>query len=103
MSELKRSIPASRVFSDDYRSSFQIGAGANKVIKATPGFLHAIIVGKDVAGGIIEVSDHASDGDANVKVHLEDPNVGTYIIDAEFEVGIAVDQTTQTHVTYIYR
>lgn len=103
MSEVKQSIPASRVFPDDYRLSYQASAAANIVVKSKPGFLHAIIVGKDVAGGIIEVSDHATDGDGNVKVYLEDPAVGTYIVDAEFEVGMCVDQTTQTNVTYIYR
>ena len=62
-----------------------------------------IIVGKDVAGGIIEVSDHATDGDGAVMIYLEDPNVGVYLIDAEFTVGITADITTQTNVMFVWR
>lgn len=82
---------------------YQAAAAADVVVKATPGLLHAIIVGKDVSGGIIEVSDHAADGDGNIQVYLEDPNVGTYVVDAKFTVGICADLTTQTNVTFIYR
>ena len=92
-----------RAYPDDYSYDYEASASANVVIKSTAGYLHAIIVGKDVSGGIIEVSDHASDGDGNVKVYLEDPDVGTYIVDASFSTGIASDITTQTNVTFIYR
>lgn len=88
---------------DGYSYKYQAAAAANVVVKASPGYLHAIIVGKDVAGGIIEVSDNASDGDGNVQVYLEDAAVGTYIVDAYFAIGIASDITTQTNVTFIYR
>ena len=94
---------AVKAYPDGYSYKYQAAAAANVVVKATPGHLHAIVVGKDVAGGIIEVSDHASDGDGNVQVYLEDPAVGTYIVDAYFATGICVDQTTQTNITYIYR
>lgn len=90
------------IYSGDYHTAYYAAAGANKVIKAKSGYLKAIIVGKDVAGGIIEVSDHASDGDGNVQVYLEDPDVGTYEVNAEFAAGIAADITTQTNVTFIY-
>ena len=86
-----------------YSQTYQAIAAANVVIRAQPGFLHAIIVGKDVAGGIIEVSDHASDGDGNVKVYLEDPTVGVYPVNALFDVGICADLTLQTNVTFIWR
>ncbi len=83
---------------------YQAAAAADVVVKASPGFLHAIIVGKNVgAGAIIEVSDHVSDGDGNVQVYLEAPAVGTYIVDAKFTTGICVDMTLQTNVTFIYR
>lgn len=83
--------------------TYHAAAGANKVIKAAPGLLHSIIVGKDVAGGIIEVSDHATDGDGAIRVYLEDPDVGTYLIDAEFTTGITADITTQTNVMFVWR
>lgn len=83
---------------------YQAAAAADVVVKASPGFLHAIVVGKNVgAGAIIEVSDHASDGDGNVQVYLEAPAVGTYIVDAKFATGICADMTLQTNVTFIYR
>ena len=86
-----------------FTRTYQAAAAANVIIKATPGLLHSIIVGKDVTGGIIEVSDHATDGDGNVVLYLADPNVGTYLVDAEFTVGIAADLTTQTNVMFVWR
>ncbi len=86
-----------------FTTTYQAAAAANVIVKATPGLLHSIIVGKDVAGGIIEVSDHATDGDGEIRVYLEDPAVGTYLIDAEFTVGITADITTQTNVTFVWR
>ena len=83
--------------------TYQAAAKANLVVKATQGFLHAIIIGLDVSGGIVEVSDHASDGDGNVKVYLEDPDVGTYLVDAMFTTGICADITTQTNVSFVWR
>ncbi|MBW1860092.1 MAG: hypothetical protein JRI70_08475 [Deltaproteobacteria bacterium] len=83
--------------------TYQAAAAANVIIKAAPGLLHAIIVGKDVTGGLIEVSDHATDGDGNVVIYLSDPPVGTYIVDAEFTAGIASDLTTQTNVSFVWR
>ena len=86
-----------------YESTYQAAAAANVIVKAEPGLLHAIIVGKDVAGGIIEVSDHATDGDGNVVLYIEDAAVGVHQVDMTFDVGIAVDMTTQTNVTFIWR
>lgn len=87
-----------------FTRTYQATAAANVVIKATQGFLHAIIIGKNVgAGAIVEVSDHASDGDGDVKVYLEAPAVNTYIVDAMFTVGICADLTLQTNVTFVWR
>lgn len=86
-----------------FTRTYQAAAAANVIIKAAPAFLHSIIVGKDVAGGIIEVSDHATDGDGAIRIYLEDPVVGTYLVDAEFTVGITADITTQTNVTFVWR
>lgn len=83
--------------------TYQAAAAANVVIKAAPGFLYGITIGKDVAGGIVEVSDHVSDGDGDVKYYLEDPNVGYYPVNGVFALGITADITTQTNVTFHWR
>lgn len=91
-----------------YQMSYQAAAGANKVIKAKPGYLKGIIIGTDVGNAVIEVSDHASDGDGNVKIYLADDNLhtttGGYVpVNAYFATGICCDITNQTHCTFIYR
>lgn len=87
-----------------FTKTYQATAAENVIVKATQGFLHAIIIGKDVgAGAIVEVSDHATDGDGNIQVYLEASPVGTYLVDAMFTVGICVDLTLQTNVTFIWR
>lgn len=88
---------------DSYSLKYQAAAGANVIVSATPAFLHSIIVGEDIAGGIIEVSNHATDGDGNVEIMIKDPVPGTILVDAAFDVGIAVDMTTQTHCTFVWR
>lgn len=88
---------------ESYLAKYQAAAGANVVVSGAPGFLKAIVVGKAVAGGIIEVSDSATDGDGNIKVYLEAPAVGTYEVNARFLEGITADITTQTNVSFIYR
>ncbi len=93
-----------------FKVYYQAAADPNVVVKASPGYLHAIIIGEWVTGGTIEVSDHASDGDGNVKIYL---TAGTtdasgfpkvIPIQAEFSTGITADITgAQTHVAFIYR
>jgi hypothetical protein len=90
-------------FQARFTKTYQAAAATNIVIKAVQGFLHAIIIGKSVgAGAIVEVSDHATDGDGNIQVYLEAPSVGTYLVDAMFTTGICADLTTQTNVTFIW-
>ena len=86
-----------------FKITYVAAAGADNVIKNKPGYLHAVVVGKDVNGGIIEVSNHASDGDGDVQVYLADPTPGTYLIQAEFSTGITVDMTTQTNCSFIFK
>jgi len=86
-----------------FTPTYQEAVTTNLVIKATQGYLHAIIIGVDVTGGIVEVSDHASDGNGNIKVYLKDADVGTYLVDAMFTVGICADLTLQTNVTFVWR
>ena len=86
-----------------YTRTYQATATTNLVVKATQGFLHSIIIGKDVNNGVVEVSDHATDGNGNVKVYLKNPDVRTYLVDAMFTVGICADLTLQTNVTFVWR
>lgn len=83
--------------------TYVAGAGDDNVIKASAGVLVGIIVGKKVTGGIIEVSDHASDGDAAIKVYLEEADVGYYPVNTAFGTGISANITTQTNVTFVWR
>ena len=82
------------------------GAGDDQVIATGKAILHRIIIGADVAAGDIEVSDHPSVGDANVKVQVTGSTLmtahGTIEVGALFEDGITVDLTNQTKVTFIW-
>lgn len=83
---------------------YKATAGADILVSAgKPGFLVAIIIGTDVSGGIVEVSDHATDGDANVKIQVTDSIVQTIPVNAYFPAGITADQTVQTEVSYVWR
>lgn len=87
---------------------YQATASADVVVKPSAGFLYGIIIGKDVAGSVIEVSDHASDGDGNVQIYLEGSTLltstGGYVpVNASFFSGITVNLTNQTNVTFVYR
>ena len=93
-----------------YNVKYQAGAGDDVIVKAKPGYLHSIIIGEWVTGGTVEVSDHATDGDGNVKIFLQAGTTDesgfpkTIPVGAKFEVGITADVgASQTHVTFIYR
>ena len=92
-----------------YSITYRAAVGANVVIKASAGFLHAIILGKWVTGGTVEVSNHASDGDGAVKVFLQSGATDesgfpkTIIVDAEFDTGITADLIGTTNVSFIWR
>lgn len=91
-----------------FQLSYQAAAGTDVVVKNQPGYLHAIILGKFVSGGIVEVSDHASDGDGNIKIYLTAGTTDTAFpkaipVNAEFKVGISTDITNFTNVTFVYR
>lgn len=92
----------------DGNYSYVAAAGPDNVVKASGGFLYGILIGKDVANAVIEVSDSATDGDGNVKVYLEGSTLMTstsgYVpVNAAFTNGITADLTNQTNVTFIYR
>ena len=95
---------------DGYSYLYKAAAAANVVVKATPGYLKAIIIGKWVTGGTIEVSDHASDGDGNVQIFLQSGVTDesgfpkTIPVEVYFSTGITADITaSQSHVTFIYK
>jgi len=100
---------AIRTFNDDYSYHYIAAPAADEVVKASAGFVHAIILGKWVTGGTVEVSDHASDGDGNVQVMLtagatdESGFPKTIPVNAEFATGITVDTIGLTDVTIIFR
>lgn len=80
-------------------------AGDDNIILAHPCFLKRIIVGDAVGSSVIEISDHATEGDGNVVVYLAGENIGpaVYDFDLEFDTGLTIDLANQTHVTVIYR
>lgn len=105
---------------DLYGASYKYvaAAAADVVVSAAPAFLIGIIIGGlPIADAIIEVSDHASDGDGNVQIyliggdgtdsflekHLVDLHGGYVPVNAEFTTGITADITNQTNVTFIYK
>ena len=88
-------------------STYHAAAGADKVVATGPAVLERIIIGKDVASAVVEVSDHATDGDADVKVYLEGSTLHTTAAVVEvgvvFRKGICADLTNQTNVTFVWR
>ena len=91
----------------NYSYAYQAAAAANVVVKASAGYLKGIIIGTDVGSAVIEISDHASDGDGAVKIYLAGSTLltstGGYLpVNAYFATGITADITNQTHVTFIY-
>jgi len=88
--------------------TYQAAAGADVVVTAKPATLVRIIIGADVGSGVIEVSDHATDGDGNVKVYLAGSTLltqtgGCVEVGANFPAGITADLTNQTNVTFVWR
>lgn len=96
------------ITNQEYSYKYTSGPTTDWVIKNSAGYLKSIIVGDAIANGGIEVSDHASDGDGAVKVHLLSNAsifIGpkTYDVNVAFSTGITADITTQTNVTMVYR
>lgn len=96
-------------YNDDYSLKYQAAAGANVVVKASAGYLKAIILGKWVTNGVLEVSDHASDGDGNIKIKITaaatniDGFPKVIPVNASFAVGICADIVGFTDCTFIFR
>lgn len=90
-----------------YNITYFATAGDNKIITAGKAVLHRIIIGKDVASSVIEISDSASDGDENLKAQIEGStlmtaNGGCVEFGTVFANGIAMDLTNQTNVSVVW-
>lgn len=82
-------------------------AGDDQIVTRKKAILHRIIFGADVANGDVEVSDHASDGDANVKLQftgstLMTATAGGVDVGAVFENGISINSANQTKITVVW-
>ena len=84
---------------------YQAAPTADVLVSAgSPGYLVAIIVGADVAASVIEVSNHATEGDGAIKIKLAGATLlGSYPVGAYFPVGITADIVNQTDVTFVWR
>ena len=98
-----------RAYDDDYSSHYIAAPAADEVVKASAGYVKSVTLGAWVTGGTIEISDHASDGDGNVKYFLqagatdESGFPKTVPVGTKFATGITVDTIGLTHVTINYR
>ena len=93
---------------EEYNITYIATAGADKVISKCPSVLYGIIIGKDVASSVVEVSNSPSDGDGDVKVYLAGSTLmtscgGFVKVNAIFKTGIAADLTEQTNVAFIWK
>jgi len=81
-------------------------AGSNQVVASGKAILHRIIIGADVGSAVLEVSDDAADGDANVIVQAQGNALmtahGVIEVGALFTKGITLDLTNQTLVTVVW-
>lgn len=91
--------------SERYSYAYTSGPTVNWIVKGSAGFVHAIHVGAAVASSIIEVSDHATDGDGNVILYQAGDTIGpaVYPLNMTMGTGITLDITNQTHVTVVYK
>lgn len=89
------------------KKTYQAAAANNVVIAGGKCVLHRILVGADVGSAVIEVSDHATDGDGNVKIYFAGSTIMTSVggvieVEALFNNGITADITLQSHLTFIW-
>lgn len=91
--------------SERYSYAYTSGPTTNWIVKGSAGFVHAVHVGAAVASSIIELSDHASDGDGNVVLYQASDTIGpaVYPLNMTMGTGITLDLTNQTHVTVVYK
>lgn len=88
-----------------YSVAYTSGPTTDWIVKAAAGHLHAIQFGAAVGSSIVEISDHASDGDGAVEFYYSGGTLGPaiYPINATMGTGITLDVTNQTHVTVLFR
>jgi len=91
----------------DHKVYYVATAGDNKVVTAEGAFIHKIIFGADVANAVVELSDHPSDGDGNIKFQfngstLMTSTAGGVEINGVFPKGICFDSTNQTQISVVW-
>ena len=89
------------------KKTYQAAAATNVIVATGKAILERIIIGADVASGVIEISDSDSDGNGNIVVRLAGStlmtsNAGVVEIGAVFDNGISCEMTNQTYVTFIW-
>jgi hypothetical protein len=85
---------------------YQAAPANNVVVSVGPSYLEGIIFGANNGSAQVQVSDHATDGDGNVKIQLNGDTLltstGGYMpINAHFDSGIVCDIVAQTQITFI--
>lgn len=82
-------------------------AGDDQIVCAGKAILHSIHFGADVANGDVEISDHATDGDANVIAQFTGSTLMTSTKGGitfgpngvHMHKGIAINSANQTKIT----
>ena len=82
--------------------------GDDQVISSLNCILHAILIGKDVASSVIEISDSKTDGDGNIIDVAEGnalmtANGGERVYDVECKKGLTLNLTSQTNVAVLWK
>lgn len=80
--------------------SYLGSTGDNQVVKDQAAFVYGLTIGNNTT--VVELSDHASDGDGNIKMKLTNPPCGYFPINAWFENGITLDIATAAQITVHY-
>lgn len=88
-------------------NKYQAAAATNVIVATGKAILHRIIIGADVASGVIEISDSPNDGNGNIKIRLAGSTLltstgGCVEVGTVFDTGISADLTNQTEVTFIW-
>lgn len=86
---------------------YQAAAATNVVVSKRKAILERILIGKDVASAVLEVSDSADNGNGNVIIKITSSTMladtgGIIEVGAIFRNGITADLTNQTDVTFIW-
>lgn len=78
---------------NEHTLTYQAGVATNLVVNSNETFVHGVTIGTAgaVATDFVEISDHASLGNGNIKMKLVAPAVGFYPINSRFVNGLTVN------------